>query len=115
MNHISGNNNSSVLEIGIQFGGNNNYSITSKKRTFRAFFGSHRAAAACWILLMEQYPNIMLLKKHMLIALYYLKANPTNKVAASFLKCHIQTYTSLRDYYVELICHLPVVSLLNYI
>ena len=104
------NNDHSVLELGMMMIGCNNICITSQRRKFRAFFGSHVAAAACWILMKEHYPTLDLFKKNMLLALYYSKKNPTNDVAAQFLECHVQTYTSIRDYYVELICHLSVVS-----
>ena len=106
-------NNYSVLQIGADMTNSTRLCHTTRNRVFRSFFGSHRAAAACWVKLAEHY-NHRLTKRHMLWTLYYFQKNPTNEEAVQFLNCHVQTFTYWRDYHVELICHLPVVCVIKY-
>lgn len=77
----------------------------------QSFFGSVAVASRCWILLCEENPTLQLSKLHLLYALLYLKVNPTDGMAAQILLCHEQTYRAWRDYYVELISKLPIVSI----
>ena len=73
MNKNVNSNDNSIMELGMIMIGCNDICISSQRRKFHAFFGSHVAATACWILMKEQYPSLSLLKKNMLFALYHLK------------------------------------------